>query len=149
VETITLKALLLPGALARLLPLHYHFCRTPACPVVYFANDAESIYHKEDLKVRVGLKEEEDPIPVCYCFGHTRASIRDEIERTGGTTVVEAISAHVRAGRCACEVNNPSGTCCLGEVSRAVKDLLRHNAGQSEGSAASGTGCCCHGSCDR
>ncbi|MBI3911440.1 MAG: (2Fe-2S)-binding protein [Armatimonadetes bacterium] len=122
VEPVTLKALLLPPALARLENTPYHFCPTPTCPVVYFAVEAESIYHKKDLKVRVGLKEVDDPIPVCYCFGHTRTSVWEEIRRTGQSTAVQSITAHVQAGRCACEVNNPSGACCLGEVNKAVKE---------------------------
>lgn len=140
VETLTLRALLRPAALARLQPGTYHFCRTPTCPVVYFTAGGSTVYRKEDLKVRIGLKEAESPIPVCYCFGHTRESIEAEIHRTGQSTVIGAITAHVRAGRCACEVNNPSGTCCLGEVSKAVKEALARSAGAAGGDAEGGRG---------
>jgi hypothetical protein len=34
----------------------------------------------------------------------------------------ERITGEVEAGRCACEVKNPSGACCLGEVNKAVKE---------------------------
>ena len=126
VETLTLKALLCPAALSRLgVGASYHFCATPTCTAVYFAGDAESVYDKDDLEVRVGLKESDDPIPLCYCFGHTRASVREEIERTGKSSAPASITAHIQAGRCGCDVNNPSGACCLGEVNKAVKELLR------------------------
>lgn len=126
VDSITLKALLRPNALARLeVGAAYHFCATPACVVVYFAAQAQSIYHKEDLEVRVGLKETQDPIPLCYCFGHTRASIEEEIAREGKSTATETITAHIKAKRCGCDVNNPSGACCLGEVGKAVKELSK------------------------
>lgn len=122
-DTITLKALLRPDALARLdAAAAYRFCPGPACPVVYFAGQAGSVYHQEDLEVRVGVKETRDPVPVCYCFGHTRGSIWEEIRETGRSTAVESITAHIHAGRCGCEVNNPSGACCLGEVNRVVKE---------------------------
>ncbi|MCA1595336.1 MAG: hypothetical protein LC772_02765, partial [Chloroflexi bacterium] len=120
VQAITLKALLLPHALARLQRLRYQLCAAPYCPVVYFAPD--SVFHKDDLEVRVGFKERDDGLPVCYCFGHTRASILDEIQQTGRSTAVQSITAHINAGRCGCEVNNPAGTCCLGEVNGAVRD---------------------------
>lgn len=124
VETQTLKALLCPDALARLhVEASYLFCATPACPLVYFAADAASVYDKSEVEVRVGLKETEAPIPLCYCFGHTQTSVREELERTGRSSVVASITAHIRAGRCGCDVNNPSGTCCLGTVTRAVKEL--------------------------
>lgn len=102
----------------------YFFCRTPGCPVVYFTPGRAARFQKADLRVRVGLKETEPPIPVCYCFGHTLESVADEIQRTGRSTVVERIKAEVKAGNCACEVKNPEGSCCLGNVGQAVKSCL-------------------------
>ncbi len=48
-----------------------------------------------------------------------------EIRSTGKSTVAERITAEVKAGNCACEVKNPSGKCCLGDVTRAVRNGLR------------------------
>lgn len=97
------------------------FCATASCPVVYFGRSPDSRFTRDDLTVRVGIKETEDPIPVCYCFDHTRASVREELDRTGTSTVVERIRAGIQAGNCRCESKNPSGHCCLGEVTRVVK----------------------------
>ena len=74
---------------------------------------------------RVGLKEERDSIPVCYCFGVERQDIADEVQRTGRSAIVERIKGEVKAGNCVCEVKNPSGKCSLGDVSRAMQDALR------------------------
>jgi hypothetical protein len=124
VERLTLKALLRPDALAHLDSGEYRFCRTRTCNIVYFAEAAKSLYHKSALKVRVGRKETSEPLPLCYCFGHTVASVREEIEQAGRSTAVETITVHIQAGRCGCDVNNPGGKCCLGEVGRVVKELL-------------------------
>jgi hypothetical protein len=78
--------------------------------------------------MRVGAKEESDTIPVCYCFGFTRKDIEDEIAETGRSTVADRITAEVVAGRCACEVKNPSGKCCLGNVTRIIQDRLRNRS---------------------
>jgi len=59
--------------------------------------------------------------PLCYCFGESEASIRAEIEATGRSAAVERIREHIAAGRCACEIRNPRGACCLGDVTAAVK----------------------------
>jgi len=118
-------------SLVRHLPLRmpstqYYFCEARDCDVVYFALDPQApIFRRDDLLVRVGVKEESDPIPVCYCFGFTRKDIENEIVETGRSTVAERISAEVNQGNCACEVKNPSGKCCLGNVARVVKDCLR------------------------
>ncbi len=125
VNTLTVKSLV------RKLPLgmpntQYYFCDASDCEVVYFALDAEAPrFRREDLLVRVGAKETADPIPICYCFGFTRQDIWGEIRSTGKLGVAERIAAEVEAGRCACEVKNPTGKCCLGEVARAAKDGLR------------------------
>jgi len=100
----------------------YHFCSTPDCDTVYFSAASQQVFRRSNLKVRAGIKETEDPVPVCYCFGHTRASLWEEIERTGRSTVLNSIKREVKAGRCECETKNPSGKCCLGDVTRAVQD---------------------------
>ena len=120
VETITLKSLLLPDALAKLEPnSHYQLCMNPNCGVVYFNENGQSFLTAE-LKVPVFHKTEDDDCPVCYCFGWTRAKIKREIEKTGKSTAVAAITEHIKAGRCGCNVNNPQGSCCLDNVRKVV-----------------------------
>jgi len=103
----------------------YYFCEAADCDVVYFAFDAQApMFRRGDLLVRVGSKETEDPIPVCYCFGFTRRDIENEFTATGSSTIGERIKTEVKAGNCACEVKNPSGKCCLGDVTRIVKHKL-------------------------
>lgn len=121
----TMESLLKPDALERLTDEPYYFDRTPECDVVYFSNEADSYFEKGELKVRVGLKETESPIPLCYCFGHTAESAREEILTTGRSRVAESITAEVQAGNCACEVKNPSGKCCLGDVNRAIGEIQK------------------------
>ncbi len=115
VRKITLKALLRPEALARLGPEEHRFCATAGCPVVYF--DAAGVFRRGDLLVPVFHKEAEGDRTVCYCFDITEDQIRREVETLGFAASAERIRALVKAGRCACEVRNPQGTCCLGNVS--------------------------------
>jgi hypothetical protein len=131
VDALTVKSLV------RKLPLgmpdtQYYFCDASDCEVVYFALDAEApMFRREDLFVRVGAKETTDPIPVCYCFGFTRKDIEKEIVETGRSTVADRIKTEVNAGNCACEVKNPSGKCCLGDVARTTRATLSRK-GESE-----------------
>jgi len=124
VDMLTVKSLV------RKLPLgmpnrQYYFCGASDCDVVYFALEVDaSRFGREDLVVRVGAKETTEPIPVCYCFGFTRKDIENEIAETGRSTVADRIKTEVNAGNCACEVKNPSGKCCLGDVTRTVRDRL-------------------------
>ncbi len=120
VDRATVQALLKPESLSQVNGGQYMFCETPHCPVVYYAADGTQ-FRKEHVRVRVGVKETEDPVPVCYCFGVTERMIHEEIQRTGRSSASTRIRSEVKAGNCRCEVENPSGQCCLGEVIRAEK----------------------------
>lgn len=127
VPLVTLKALLTPAALATLDPKEAHrFCPDAACRVVYFSPTAT--YGPADVKVPVFQKDERCTTPVCYCFGHTRTDL-EQAHREGQADVIpQSIQAHIRAGRCGCELNNPQGSCCLGNVNRTLTALqdVRH-----------------------
>lgn len=120
----TPRALLRDGARQHLQDKPYVYCPNPGCDAVYFSSTGESVFRKAELRVRVGQKERTPPITVCYCFGHTKEDIGAEIQATGRSLVVERIRAEIKAGRCRCEVTNPRGTCCLGEVNEAVRAIL-------------------------
>jgi hypothetical protein len=102
---------------------HYRFCDSPESPMVYFSR--ERSFTTDDLRVRVGLKETDGPIPLCYCFGFSEHSAREEIAAKGHTTIPQRIRALIKERMCACEERNPSGACCLGEVAKAVKRLMK------------------------
>ncbi len=116
----TIEAILEPAQALSLLAVGRRFCRTPSCEVVYYGDDGRAVT-KSEIPIRVGLKERQDPIPLCYCFGFSVAEVRREIAETGHCTIPARITAEVRAGRCSCEIRNPLGVCCLGEVNQAVK----------------------------
>ncbi len=119
----TVRSLVLPSLAQGVTEEQHYFCSEPGCEVVYFAPASGRSFSRAELSIRVGVKESEDPIPVCYCFGHTRGSISVEIAELGRTKVVEEIRAEIAAGRCRCEVANPAGKCCLGAVIDVVREL--------------------------
>lgn len=123
VTRITLGALLKPERRPQI-PLQdeFCFCKTPTCEVVYFL-PGNPLFRKGDVSVQVGLKEPGNPVAsVCYCFGWTPQRIREELEMTGRSTTIDQIKAQVKAGNCYCEVTNPQGSCCLGNVAKAVQE---------------------------
>jgi hypothetical protein len=123
-DPMTLGALLLPEALGRGVPASPRFCANVACRVVYFDNEAEIVFDERELTVPVHAKHPgEEDVPVCYCFGHTSRSIREGQARDGFRSVSTAITLDIRAGLCACEVKNPKGSCCLGDVVRVERAM--------------------------
>jgi len=119
VDAITLKALLTSDALRRGIPDAPRFCATEGCQIVYFDSDAGVNFTEVELTVRVHAKHPtDDGVQVCYCFDYTPSTIEAEIARSGSRSARATITAEVQAGHCACEVRNPKGSCCLGDVAR-------------------------------
>ncbi|OKH20932.1 putative iron-sulfur cluster-binding metallochaperone [Chroogloeocystis siderophila] len=136
VELITLKSLLIGAALEKLDPQStYTFCPSSNCSVVYFSNTGQT-FTTVELKVPVFQKDSNEQIPSCYCFDWSRQRIREEIEQTGTSTAVASITAHIKAKRCGCEVNNPQGVCCLANVQQTVQQIQR-SLSSSSGTSAS------------
>jgi hypothetical protein len=122
VELLTVRALLTESALRRASRSLHRFCPDPACDVVYFTEHGET-YSTADVRVPVWQKDAAGARMLCYCFGEDEAGIRDEIHATGASQAVARIREHIEKGRCACEVRNPRGTCCLGDVAAAVRRI--------------------------
>lgn len=91
---------------------------------MYFAADGQR-FVTTDIRVAVWQKEPVGHRTVCYCFGENEHDIREEVERDGSSRAVIRVREHIAARRCACEVRNPRGSCCLGDVTAVVTRALR------------------------
>ncbi len=135
VKTVTLHALLKPQVPGRITQGPYRFCDALGCDTVYYAEDGSHLFSKSDMTVRVGVKETEAPRHVCYCFDHTIEEIEDEAHHTGRSTVLDDIKSRMKAA-CWCETKNPQGCCCLGTVSKYVKQALEKCGQETQSLAA-------------
>ncbi len=98
----------------------WRFCDSPDCEVVYFSETDGRAFTRSQLKVPVGVKEKAGDRPLCYCFGHSVASIKDELRTKGRSDALEDIRARMKDPGCRCETENPSGSCCLGSVAKGI-----------------------------
>lgn len=122
VDLLTVKALLTEAALSGLQRANHYFCLDPACDIVYFDAGGQT-YSTSQVRVSVWHKTAPGSRTLCYCFGETEAAIQREIQDTGRSAAEQRIRAHLAAGRCACEIRNPRGICCLGDVAAAIRRL--------------------------
>jgi len=99
----------------------FYYCKTFSCKTIYFRE--ETILTQKDISVVVGLKDGATPATVCYCFEWTKEKIKSELEKTGKTIALEDIKAKMENPGCSCEVLNPSGGCCLGDTTKAIKEI--------------------------
>jgi len=136
VGQITLESLLKEGIVDRITDEQFRFCDSIDCDTVYFG-DGGTIFVKDDLRVRVGVKERSSPRHVCYCFDHTIEEINAQVQETGQSTVLDDIKGRMKVA-CWCDTKSPKGTCCLGTVGKYVKIALAEHGGDGSGDDADG-----------
>ena len=119
---------LLSVSLRQVKDVHYLFCRTQTCPVVYFSADGEQTFTVHEVREKVYQKEPEaEDVFICYCFRHTVGELRNASPEDR-IAIVENINTGINAGQCACDLRNPQGSCCLGNVNRRMKQLEQEAA---------------------
>ena len=122
VATKTVKALL-SVSLRAVRETKYLFCQTQTCRVVYFSANGEQTFRVEQVRERVYQKEPQaEEVFICYCFRHRAGDLRGASPEDR-TTIVDDINTGIHAGQCACDVRNPQGSCCLGNVHSMIKRL--------------------------
>ena len=122
VEEQTVKALL-SVSLREVQEAQYLFCRTQTCAVVYFSADGEQAFTVEQVRERVYQKEPKaDNVFICYCFRHTVGDLRIASPKER-IAIVDDINTGINVGQCACDLRNPQGSCCLGNVRALSKRL--------------------------
>jgi len=99
----------------------YFYCSNPNCNVVYFSNELELVYNKNDVRLKIGIKETKKSKLICYCFDITEKQIKDELKLIGKSTIPNFITEKIKHKLCACNIKNPSGKCCLGDVKNIIK----------------------------
>lgn len=133
VNTLTLKALL-TVPLTRVAPVRYHFCRAVDCSTVYYSSDGAYCFSEIDLRERVFQKHpDDDGVLVCYCFRFTVGDLRAAVANRQAAIVLDTINRGIQAGQCACDIRNPQGSCCLGNVHSAIRRLETAAPGPSAG----------------
>ncbi len=84
----------------------YYYCSDPNCDVIYFGQNT-TICTQQALRTTVGLKLAGGDRVLCYCFDIKASDY--EKDRTLKAFVLE----QTKSGSCACDIQNPSGKCCL------------------------------------
>jgi hypothetical protein len=120
VQNQTVKALL-TSSLRVMRETEHYFCPDKNCAVVYYTADGKQTFTVHQVREAVYQKEPDNlEVAVCYCFQHTVGALH-----TGSNEqqqiILEDIRQGIAAGQCACDLRNPQGSCCLGNVSKLIK----------------------------
>lgn len=113
----------------------WRFCPSQDCDVVYFAEEEDTQFTKPQLQVPVGVKESSGERPLCFCFGHSVGSIKEELVAKGRSGALEDIRTKMGDPGCHCETSNPSGSCCLGSVTKGIQ-IAQEELGMNDSKVA-------------
>ena len=122
VRSKTVKALLKEVAPRRFEGGYHGFCEDPTCAIVY-DSDTGSMYTRTDIREPVWQKVPAGNRKLCYCFDENERDMQCELERSGVCMAAARVRDHIAAGRCACDIRNPEGSCCLADVQVAIERL--------------------------
>jgi hypothetical protein len=124
VEGQTVRALV-SVSLLQVPQTDFLFCRTASCPVVFFASSGSPVFVTSQVREPVYQKEPpSNDVLICYCFHHQAGAIRASSDEQRAT-ILESINGGVQAKLCACDLRNPQGSCCLGNVQALIKEAVR------------------------
>ena len=84
----------------------YYYCDDPACRIIYFDEDDETITI-DQLRTPVGVKSDDADATICYCFGVSKS------DAIADPSAKSYVVAQTKNNLCACEARNPFGRCCL------------------------------------
>ena len=99
VKPITIESLVNEEARARVgHSKGFRFCPEPTCAVAYFHPGTGAQFLREDVRVRIGQKEESSPRPLCYCFDHAVEDVEADVAATGSSPIPDSIVAKCRVG---------------------------------------------------
>ncbi len=104
---------------------NYYFCPSSECDVVYFNNTSGIYFKKSEIKTRVGIKEKEEPKPLCYCNRVTEQMIKEAAEK--GYSAEEIVAAMGAGKGKWCIVTNPSGRCCEWYLKDIIRGYAKEN----------------------
>lgn len=101
----------------------YFLCTNPICNTVYYT-DGGKVFSKDQVKVRVGFKETEEPILVCYCSNVTKKNIQEAVWIQGAKTLKEVVKTTGAMIKNDCLHNNPKGACCSTDIKQVMQEAL-------------------------
>lgn len=127
VELLTIRAMtrrdfthygeLIPGFL----------CLNPDDSTVYYFSNLDFTVNQDNVVTDIGFKTNAKTKTICYCFRHTKQDIIDDYLKNGKSNIEIDVRQKVKDKLCTCEVSNPKGKCCLGDIRTVIKEEVVHD----------------------
>lgn len=102
-------------------------CLNPDDSTVYYFPNLDFSVNQDDVVTDIGFKTNSKTKTICYCFRHTKEDIIDDYLENGRSNIEIDVRQKVKDKLCTCEVSNPKGKCCLGDIRTVIKGEIEHD----------------------
>jgi len=99
----------------------YYICKTENCNVVYYSSGSK--ISQENVKVPVRFKKDANPKILCYCANVTEEDVKQAVGKFGKQDLDKVLAYTNAMSKHNCEMENPTGKCCLGSIKAFIKKL--------------------------
>lgn len=120
-KAVTVKHLVLSKRKAEIKEADYFICLNEDCEVVYFNQEQQDIFKKNDVKVPIWFKKDADPRYICYCNQVTEEEIVDAVKNKGAKNMKDIVRLTGAMKNANCKLNNPLGKCCGPVIEEIIK----------------------------
>lgn len=112
VKNVTVKHMVIDKSKEQVGDNDYYLCMNEACSVVYYDQESDNRFNKEDVREPIWFKNDANPKYICYCNKVTEEQIFDAVVNKDAKNMKDiiALTGAMKNGKC--EINNPLGKCC-------------------------------------
>lgn len=94
----------------------YYYCHTQECNTAYFS--LNGTFNKRHLKNYHKIQQNW----LCYCFDISAQDYQNALINGNSQAIKNFVNKQTKAALCACEIQNPSGQCCLAKFKRLERE---------------------------
>jgi len=124
VKNITVKHMVLDKIKEQVGDSDYYLCMNETCSVVYFNQESDIKFNKNEVKEPIWFKNDANPKYVCYCNKVTEEQILEAVITKDAKNMKDIINLTGAMKNGKCEINNPLGKCCSPIIQEAIKKGL-------------------------
>ena len=120
VKSITVKHMVLDELTEQVGDNDYFLCMSEECDITYYNTESKNKFNKQQVKVPIWFKNDENPKYACYCSEVTEEEVINAVVKHGAINMKEVLEITGAMSNSQCQKKNPLGKCCHQIIQDAI-----------------------------